>query len=113
MPFLQKLTFGLLLSAFAHTLAFVLYNRYRRTQLLRFLRECKGQELSERDFATLLDTYTSFLGFAMPSPNRKEYPMLYTNPAFKAFAHRSKRVMVYLVTGVVLSYVLASVLDPL
>lgn len=113
MSFLEKLTFGLLLSGFAHTLALVLYNRYRRRQLLHYLQVCRGQELSEQAFATLLATYTSFLGFALPAPSRRDYPTLYTNPAFQAFASRSNYLLAYLATGLVVSYVLASVIDPL
>lgn len=113
MPILQQLTLGLVLSACAHTLAFVLYNRYRRTQLLHYVQLCRGQELSEQDWANLMETYSSFLGFAMPAPSRSDYPKLYTNPAFEGFARRSKRTMIYLATGLVLSYVLAILLDPL
>lgn len=113
MPFLQELMPAFILSAFAHTVAFVVYNRYRRTQLLHYLQRFRGQELSERDCANLLETYTSFLGFAMPAPSRTEYPKLYTNPAFEGFTRRSKYTMLYLVTGIVLSYGLALVVDSL
>jgi len=85
---------------FLHTGALVLYNRYRIRQMLYLLGLCRGRELSEKDYVALLDEYTSFLGYASFSPNRQHYPSLYTNPAFAAFAHRSKRIMQYLLLAV-------------
>ena len=50
-----------------------------------------------------------FLGYASFSPNRQAYPALYTNPAFAAFAQRSKRIMQYF-AGAVTVGLLASLL---
>lgn len=86
---------------FLHIFVLVLYNRYRIRQMLYHLGLCRGHKLTEKDYVDLLDEYTSFLGYASFSPNRKYYPSLYTNPAFAAFAQRSKRIMQYLVLAVV------------
>ena len=102
---------GLLLSASVHTLALVLYSRYRRTQLLHYFKVCRGQELSEQGFKALMATYKSFLGFAMRSPSRTDYPELYTNAALAAFASRSKNILIYLVVAIIVSYSLAGVVD--
>jgi hypothetical protein len=107
----DKLMLGLMLWISMHILALVLYNRYRRAQLLHYLQICRHRELSEQEFSYLLNTYTSFLGFAMPSPSRSDYPKLYVNTDFDAFASRSKHILVYLVLAIVMGFVLASVLD--
>jgi hypothetical protein len=111
MSFLDKLMLGLLAWISVHILALVLYNRYRRTELLRCFQICRGQELPEQEFRSLLTTYTSFLGFALPAPSRTAYPRLYTNSTFSAFASRSKRILAYLIATIILSFVLASVID--
>ena len=92
----ETLSIAVFVFVFLHLFALVLYNRYRIRQMLYHLGLCRGRELTEKDYVDLLDEYTSFLGYASFSPNRKDYPSLYTNPAFAAFAQRSKRIMQYL-----------------
>jgi len=82
-------------------LGFVSYNRSRIRQMLYHLGLCRGNELTEREYVVLLEQYTSFLGYASFSPNRQHYPRLYTNPAFAAFAERSKRMMQYYAVALV------------
>ena len=109
MPFLEELSLAVFFFMFLHIFAFVLYNRYRIRQMLYQLGLCRGRELKEADYVDLLDEYTSFLGYASFSPNRRAYPALYTNPAF---AQRSKRIMQYfagaltvgLLTALLISY---------
>jgi preprotein translocase subunit SecG len=111
MLFMEKLMLGLLLWISVHIIVLVLYNRYRRKQLLLYFEICRGQELSERHFKNLMATYTSFLGFAMLPPSRTDYPKLYTNTEFNAFVNRSKSVLAYLLTAIILGFVLASMID--
>lgn len=82
-------------------LGFISYNRSRIRQMLYHLGLCRGNELTEREYVALLEQYTSFLGYASFSPNRQQYPRLYTNPAFAAFAERSKRRMQYYAVALV------------
>ena len=82
-------------------LGFVSYNRSRIRQMQYHLGLCRGRELTEREYTGLLDEHTSFLGYASFSPSRQHYPRLYTNPAFAAFAQRSKRIMQYYAVALV------------
>ena len=46
---------------FAHILAGALYNKYRLQQLINYIAEARGRELTEDEFGILLRRYTSFL----------------------------------------------------
>ncbi|OGX89096.1 hypothetical protein BEN47_08195 [Hymenobacter lapidarius] len=111
MPFLEILSLGLFFFVFLHVPAFVFYNRTRIQQMLYYINLCRGRELKEIDYLDLLDEYTSFLGYASFSPNRKYYPSLYTNAAFAAFAHRSKRIMQYFALVLVVGVLSMMLLD--
>jgi hypothetical protein len=81
---------------FIHLFAFVFYNKYRIRQIIKYLSICRGRELSERDYKDLVESYTSFLGYAQGFPSKKHYNSLYTNPGFLTFYTKSSFMMKYL-----------------
>lgn len=81
---------------FVHVLAGALYNKYRLQQLLKYIHQCRGRELTEGEFSNLRRRYTSFLAASRFSPSRSQFPALYTNADFAAFARQSKQVMMYI-----------------
>ncbi len=108
METLSLFLFGVM---FIHIFAFVAYNRYRITQLIKYISLSRGRELSERDFSELLDGYTSFMGYSKFSPNMKDYPSLYTNREFAAFTKRSKNIMIYFASVMAVSLVGTAIID--
>jgi hypothetical protein len=101
MPITDLLPLAAFFFLFLVLIGFVSYNRSRIRQMLYHLGLCRGNELTEREYVDLLGEYTSFLGYASFSPSRRHYPRLYTNPAFAAFAQRSKRIMIYYAVALV------------
>jgi hypothetical protein len=96
---------------FIHLFAFVLYNKYRILQIIKHLSICRGKELSERDYQDLMESYTSFLGYAQGFPSKKHYNSLYTNPAFLTFYTKSSWLMKYLLSALAVGLVANGALD--
>ncbi len=96
---------------FVHIFAFVLYNKYRTSQIIKYISICRGRELSDKDFRDLLDSYTSFLGYAQGFPSKKYYGSMYTNGEFLAFYTKSKFIMKYLFSALALGVLANVVID--
>ena len=110
MQTISLLLFGVM---FTHIFALVVYNRYRVKQLIKYISLSKGRELTEREFLELFDNYTSFLGYASFSPRKTDYPSLYTNQDFAAFAKRSKSIMIYLFSALAVGIIGSVLVDSL
>ena len=98
---------------FIHIFAFVAYNKYRVKQLIKYISSSRRRELSDREFSELLDNYTSFLGYSSFSPSKTDYPRLYTNQEFAAFAKRAKSIMIYLFSALTVGVIGSVIVDSL
>jgi hypothetical protein len=108
---METLSFLIVPILVLHVFAFVLYNKYRIRQLIKYISLSRGKELSELAFSELLDSYTSFLGYSKFSPSREDYPSLYTNQEFAAFAKRSKNIMIYFASIMAAGIVGSAIID--
>ena len=96
-----------------HIVGLVIYNKYRVRQFIKYISLSRGKELSEREFLELSDGYTYFLGYAKLSPSKKDYPSLYANQAFAAFAKRSKTITVYLFSALAVGIIGSAIVSSL
>jgi hypothetical protein len=96
---------------FVHIFAFVLYNKYRIRQIIKYLSICRGRELPERDYKDLLESYTSFLGYAQGFPSKKHYNSMYTNSAFLTFYTKSSFMMKYLLSALAVGILANGAID--
>jgi hypothetical protein len=96
---------------FVHIFAFVLYNKYRIRQIIKYISICRGNELSDKDFRDLLESYTSFLGYTQGFPSKKYYGSMYTNSEFLAFYTKSRFMMKYLFSAVALGFLANGIID--
>jgi hypothetical protein len=96
---------------FVHLFALVLCNKYRIRQIIKYLSICRGRELPERDYRDLMESYTSFLGYAQGFPSKKYYNSLYKNPGFWTFYTKSSLMMKYLLSALAVGILANGAID--
>ena len=91
---------------FVNTASLALYNRYRIKKILNYISVFRGNVLSEQQFRTLLNQYTSVWRNLSFFPDRKLYTEMYMDQEYLSFYSTSKRITICLYLGAIISYVL-------
>lgn len=91
-------------TAFAHGAALALYNKYRINRILHFAHSFRGNVLHEKEALALVAKYSSPFSALQFFPDRTTYPRLYEEQAFFLFYRRSKLILVYLYSVLVMCW---------
>lgn len=108
---MKSVILSLIILVSAHTIALVAYNRYRIKKFIDYITTARGEYLSEKEYSSLLDLYTSFFSYAQPPPDKIMYEKLYLMKGFAKFAKSSSFIFKYLAFFVISGYIVLAILN--
>lgn len=105
------LTFGFILVL--HFFSFKIFTIYRTNKIIFYLNKAlHSNQIPLPDYKTLITRYSSGLFKMFESfPSKQDYPELYNDLEFVKFVKIAKILMTYLISAVVLLFVLVLILS--